>query len=217
MKYRTGTLYNQKHAVWFKRLTTLTCPLDFAHDSTSALQFLSGCQHFHIRDMITERHNLACSMTFKAISKTGSLGSCFVCMDIGSNERMAMQNLQIPDTAATTVVPKWLFPSTSQAKTGLPPVAPISTKTITQQTASNGGGWTLRSGRGRMGENDREHLSSTASHPSADQLSPDSNNPMISGIKLKASTDALITLCFNCIKASVEARSKCSAKRKMSA
>jgi hypothetical protein len=27
----------------------------------------------------------------------------------------------------------------------------------------------------------------------------------------------LITLCFNCIKASVEARSKCSAKRKMSA
>ena len=28
MKYRTGTLYNQKHAVWrFKHLITLTCPL----------------------------------------------------------------------------------------------------------------------------------------------------------------------------------------------
>jgi len=40
--------------------------------------------------MITERHNVACSMIFKAISKTGSLGSCFVCMDVGSSERLAM-------------------------------------------------------------------------------------------------------------------------------
>ena len=27
MKYRTGTLYNQKHAVWCKHLISLTCPL----------------------------------------------------------------------------------------------------------------------------------------------------------------------------------------------
>jgi hypothetical protein len=27
MKYRTGTLYNQKHAVWFKHSVSLTCPL----------------------------------------------------------------------------------------------------------------------------------------------------------------------------------------------
>ena len=27
MKYRTGTLYNQKHAVWFKHSISLTCPL----------------------------------------------------------------------------------------------------------------------------------------------------------------------------------------------
>jgi len=45
--------------------------------------------------MINEIHNIACSMIFNAISKTGSLGSCFVCMDIGSSERLAMQNLQI--------------------------------------------------------------------------------------------------------------------------
>jgi hypothetical protein len=32
-----------------------------------------------------DRHKLACSIIFKAISKTNSLGSCFVCMDIGSN------------------------------------------------------------------------------------------------------------------------------------
>ena len=32
--------------------------------------------------MITEKHNLACRVIFKAISKTGSLGSCVV--SIGS-------------------------------------------------------------------------------------------------------------------------------------
>jgi len=44
-------------------------------------------------------------MIFEAISKTGSLGFCFVCMDIGSSERLAstMQNLQIPDTAETRI------------------------------------------------------------------------------------------------------------------
>jgi hypothetical protein len=60
--------------------------------------------------MITERHNLACRMIFKTISKTGSLGSCVVSKDKGSNERMTMQNLQIPETAESKIVPKWLFP-----------------------------------------------------------------------------------------------------------
>jgi hypothetical protein len=36
-------------------------------------------------------------MIVKAISKTGS---CFGSIDIGSSERLAMQNLQIPDTAS---------------------------------------------------------------------------------------------------------------------
>jgi len=90
MKYRTGTLYNQKHAEWFKHSTSLTYPL--CPQPYSALNILSGCQHTHIINMITERHNLACSMIFKAISKTGFLRSCFDCMDIGSSERLAMQN-----------------------------------------------------------------------------------------------------------------------------
>ena len=114
MMYRTGTLYKQKHAERYRHSTSQTCHL--CPILNSALDILPGCQHTQIRNLITERHNLACSMIFKAISKTGSLGSCFVCMDIGSNERMAMQNLQIPDTAATTVVPKWLFPSCFSGK-----------------------------------------------------------------------------------------------------
>ena len=50
-----------------------------------------------IRNMITEIQNSACSMIFKTIIKTGSLGSCFVCMDTGSSKRLAVQNFQIPD------------------------------------------------------------------------------------------------------------------------
>jgi hypothetical protein len=60
--------------------------------------------------MITERYNIACRMTLKAISKTGSLGSCVVSIDIGSNEQMTMQNLQIPETAESRTVPKQRFP-----------------------------------------------------------------------------------------------------------
>jgi hypothetical protein len=109
MEYRTGILYNQKHAVWFKRSISLTYPLCPQLDS--ALRILSGCQHKQIRNMITERHNSACSIIFKAISTTGSLGPCFVCMDIGSSEQLAMQSHRIlPDTAETRIVPKWLFP-----------------------------------------------------------------------------------------------------------
>ena len=70
----------------------------------SALHILSGCQHTQIRNMITERHNLACRMIVKAINKTGSLGSCIVSKDIGSNKQMAMQNLQIPETAESRIV-----------------------------------------------------------------------------------------------------------------
>ena len=107
IKYRTGTLYNQKHAVWFRHSISLTCPL--CPQLYSAPHILSGCKHTQIRNMITERHNLACSMIFKVTCKTGSLGACFVCMDIGSSERLTMQNLLIPNTAETRIIPKWLF------------------------------------------------------------------------------------------------------------
>jgi hypothetical protein len=54
MKYRTGTLYNQKHAVLFKLSTSQTCPLCPQVDS--ALHILSGCQHTQIRNMIGFDH-----------------------------------------------------------------------------------------------------------------------------------------------------------------
>jgi hypothetical protein len=78
-----------------------------------------------IRSMITERHNLACHMIFKAISKIGSLGSCVVSIDVGSNKRMTMQNLQIPETAESRIVPNGSSHPASQKKADLPPAAQI--------------------------------------------------------------------------------------------
>jgi hypothetical protein len=120
--------------------------------------------------MVTEKHDLACSMIFKAISKTGSLGSCFVCMDTGSSGRLAMP--QPSHTAETRwhPKPKWLFPlrfSDKNRFTSSRPdavmVAPISTKTKKQQT-SNGGGWVLRSGRGKLRKTRQEHLNCTTNY-----------------------------------------------------
>jgi len=68
MKSRTGTLYNQKYTVMFKHSISLTRP-PLCPQLDSALHILSGCQHTQIRNMITDRHNLACIMIFKAISK----------------------------------------------------------------------------------------------------------------------------------------------------
>jgi hypothetical protein len=69
MKYRTGNLYNQKHAVLFKLSTSQTCPLCPHVDS--ALHILSGCQHTQIRNMITENctsavpHNITLFVEFE--------------------------------------------------------------------------------------------------------------------------------------------------------
>ena len=147
MKYRTGTLYNQKHAVLFKLSTSQTCPLCPLVDS--ALHILSGCQHTQVRNMITKRHNLACRVIFKAISKTGSLRSCVVSIDIGSNEQMIMQNIQIPETAESRIVPKWLIfpprvPDNDRFTSSRPDfvlVTPIAAKTQKQQTNVEGGGF----------------------------------------------------------------------------
>ena len=87
-------------------------------------------------------------------------------MDIGSNERMTMQNLQIPETAESIIVHEWLFPPCFPDKdrfTSNRPdfvlLTPIAAKTQKQQT--NVGGWVLRSGRGQL----RETGSTSAAPP----------------------------------------------------
>jgi len=102
IKYRSGTIYNQKYAVRFKQSNSLSCPICSCQDS--ALHILSGCQHPIIRNMVTKRHNIAGRLITKAMSK-GSLGSCLVSTDVGSADKHRMQNLQIPVTAETRVPP----------------------------------------------------------------------------------------------------------------
>ena len=154
----------------FKLSTSQTCPL--CPHADSALHILSGCQHTQIRKMITERHNLACRMNYKAVRKTGSLGLCVVSKVIGSNERMTMQNLQIPETAESRIVPNWLFPPRFPDKdrfTSSRPdfvlVTPIAAKTQKQQT--NVGEWVLRSGRGKSRETGSTSAAPPATNSSA--------------------------------------------------
>jgi len=44
----------------------------------------------------------------KAISKS-SLAGCLVHLDAGSTNRLAQQNLQIPEHANNRTIPSWLF------------------------------------------------------------------------------------------------------------
>jgi hypothetical protein len=61
----------------------------------------------------------------KAMSKTGSIGSCAVSNDICSNKRMAMQNLQILKQLKVELFPNGSSHPASQIKTNLPPAAQI--------------------------------------------------------------------------------------------
>jgi hypothetical protein len=107
-------------------------------------------------------------MIFKAFSKTGSLGLCIVSKDIGSNKRMTMQNLQIPETAESIIVPKWLSPPRfpdkdrfTSSRPGFVLVTPSAAKIQKQQTNNVGCAWVLRSGRGQL----RETGSTSAAPP----------------------------------------------------
>jgi hypothetical protein len=64
-------------------------------------------------------------MIFNAISKTGSLRSCIVSKDIGSNGRMTMRNFQIAERAESRIVPNGFSHPDFQLKTNLPPAAQI--------------------------------------------------------------------------------------------
>ena len=85
---------------------------------------------------------------------------------IGSNERMAMQNLLIPETAESRFVPKWLFPPRfpldedrfTSSRPDIVLVTSIAAETQKPQTTV--GGWYLQSGRGHL----MRETGSTASH-----------------------------------------------------
>ena len=87
---------------------------------------------------------------------------------------MTIQNLQIPETAESRIVPKWLFPLRfpdkdrfTSSRPDIVLITPISAKTRKQQTTA--GGWVLRSGRGQLRE--------TGSTPAALPATSRATNP----------------------------------------
>eukprot|EP00983_Pelagomonas_calceolata_P008646 282250-Pelagomonas_calceolata.AAC.1 len=62
----------------------------------SALHILSSCQCPVMRNMLTERHNVACRMILKLVSE-GSYGANLVQLDAGNTNRLAQHDLQVPE------------------------------------------------------------------------------------------------------------------------
>ena len=115
--YRTGTFFSQKHTA---SKSPPAFSVHFVNNQTVSLHILSGCQHKIISGMITERHNVACRLIMKAISK-GSLAVCIVHMDAGSTDRFAQQNLQIPKHASIRLYPFDFLTLVYLLETGLLP------------------------------------------------------------------------------------------------
>ncbi len=101
--------------------TSLQCPL--CQQADSALHILPGCRHTIISGMTTERHNVACRLITKAISK-GSLAGCMVHLDSGSTTRLLQQNVQIPEHAKYRTTPSWLFDARLSARDRLTSCCP---------------------------------------------------------------------------------------------
>jgi len=61
---------------------------------------LSGCQHETMKNMITERHNIATRLIAKAISK-GEYGESIIYTNVGSDLKLTEQILQELNTQLT--------------------------------------------------------------------------------------------------------------------
>eukprot|EP00983_Pelagomonas_calceolata_P026821 842751-Pelagomonas_calceolata.AAC.1 len=74
----------------------------------SALHILSGCQCPVMRNMETERHNIACRMILNVISE-GSYGANLVQLDASNTNRLAQHDLQIPEQTSNRAVSSYLL------------------------------------------------------------------------------------------------------------
>eukprot|EP00983_Pelagomonas_calceolata_P060010 1146187-Pelagomonas_calceolata.AAC.2 len=69
----------------------------------TALHMLSGCQNNIISNMKTECHNVAGRMINKALSKSPWWAG-LINTDIGSDDKLAQHNLQIPARASNRII-----------------------------------------------------------------------------------------------------------------
>eukprot|EP00983_Pelagomonas_calceolata_P009574 309461-Pelagomonas_calceolata.AAC.1 len=59
--------------------------------------------------MVTEHHNIASRILLIGVSK-GPFGAGLASMDIGLADRIALQDLQIPEHSTNITLPKYIFP-----------------------------------------------------------------------------------------------------------
>eukprot|EP00983_Pelagomonas_calceolata_P000395 13014-Pelagomonas_calceolata.AAC.1 len=74
----------------------------------STLHILSGCQCPAIRNVVTERHNIASKMILKVVSE-GSYGSNLLQMNVGSADHLAQHDMHITEQISNRVIPPHLF------------------------------------------------------------------------------------------------------------
>ena len=105
--------------------------------------------------------------------------SCIVSKDIGSNERMTMQNLQIPETAESKIVPKWLFSPRfsdkdrfTSSRPDIVLVTPTSAETRNNKLLQGGGFFGVAGGNwGRLGA-PQQHRQPPPEPPTPDSIDP---------------------------------------------
>eukprot|EP00983_Pelagomonas_calceolata_P078316 1154231-Pelagomonas_calceolata.AAC.2 len=172
--YRTGTLFNQKHTASFKISTSQHCPL--CGEPDRALHILLGCERFTMSNMVTERHNIASRILFKAISK-GPLGAGLASMDIGNADRLALQNLQIPEHSTNRILPNYILPRHFPDKQRLTSSRPDAISVVpVKRVPRTNSRYLLRSKGGHWGN--REHSApATATPPTSKVRHPSQLHP----------------------------------------
>eukprot|EP00983_Pelagomonas_calceolata_P064538 1148177-Pelagomonas_calceolata.AAC.1 len=106
LKYSTGTIYTQKHAIRFKlSSTSARCPLCSEMDSVNHTAL--RCNHPKMNGMHTDRPHDGLSFCFKALSK-GRYGSSFIGVDACRNERPLQQGIRVPENISRAI-PDWVF------------------------------------------------------------------------------------------------------------
>ena len=126
--------------------------------------------------MVTERHNIASRILLKAISK-GPLGAGIASMDTGSADRLALQDLQIPEHATNRTLPKYIFPRRFPNKDRLISSRPDALLVVPLKRAQRSNPrYELRSAGGRGG-NREDSAPATATPPTFKARDPSQLHP----------------------------------------
>jgi len=95
MRYRTGTIFNQKHAF----SPNANCPICPAVHTDNELHILSGCQHTKMRDVIIKCHSIESVLIVQALQKRLCGANQIAYTGVGSADKLSEQGLDLRNTA----------------------------------------------------------------------------------------------------------------------